>query len=67
MKFCPSISGKYVWNDIPLLMRNNPSKRKNIIIKSTLKHHYATQYLTIIPWAWMASESIAHEAEGRMG
>ena len=25
-------------------------------------------YLTIIiPWAWMGSESIAHDAEGRMG
>ena len=24
-------------------------------------------YLTIIPWARMGSESIAHEAEGRMG
>ena len=24
-------------------------------------------YLTIIPRAWMGSESIAHEAEGRMG
>ena len=23
-------------------------------------------YLTIIPWAQMGSESIAHEAEGRM-
>ena len=26
-----------------------------------------TQYLTIIPGARMGSESIAHEAEGRMG
>ena len=25
------------------------------------------RYLTIIPWARMGSESIAHEAEGRMG
>ena len=24
-------------------------------------------YLTIIPRAWMGSESIAHDAEGRMG
>ena len=24
-------------------------------------------YLTIIPWAWMGSKSIAHEAEGRKG
>jgi len=24
-------------------------------------------HLTIIPWAWMGSESIAHEAEDQMG
>ena len=27
----------------------------------------STVYLTIIPQAWIGSESIAHEAEGQMG
>ena len=31
----------------------------------TFNHSFI--YLTIIPQAWMGSESIAHEAKGRMG
>ena len=31
------------------------------------ERHEAAEYLTIIPRARMGSESIAHEAEGRMG
>ena len=34
---------------------------RQAIIAKRVKH------LTIIPWAWMGSESIAQEAEGRMG
>ena len=37
---------------------------------TTILNHKSTitgSYLTIIPQAWMGSESIAHEAEGRMG
>ena len=35
----------------------------------TSKKHFnrGENYLTIIPWAQMGSESIAHEAEDRMG
>ena len=33
----------------------------------TLTYPYLPMYLTIIPRARMGSESIAHEAEGRMG
>jgi len=28
---------------------------------------HSVKYLTIIPRAWKGAESIAHEAEGRMG
>ena len=33
----------------------------------TAWHLLKMGYLTIIPWAQMGAESIAHEAEGRMG
>ena len=37
-----------------------------VFSQSTWSHHLV-KYLTIIPRARMGSESIAHEAEGRMG
>ena len=35
--------------------------------RTSRKVHRPLKYLTIIPGARMGSESIAHEAEGRMG
>ena len=40
-KFCPTITGKYYWNDLPLSIRNKSSK---ILFKKALKKYYLAQY-----------------------
>ena len=40
-RFCPSISGKYLWNNIPLSIRQKSSKE---VFKNALKSYYAAQY-----------------------
>ena len=40
-KFCPTVIGKYYWNDLPLSIRNNSSK---ILFKKALKKYYLAQY-----------------------
>ena len=40
-KFCPTILGKYYWNDLPLHIRNKSSK---ILLKKALKIYYLAQY-----------------------
>ena len=40
-KFCPTVIGKYYWNDIPLSIRNKSSK---ILFKKALKKYYLAQY-----------------------
>ena len=43
-------------------------KEHCIPLDSLLKpNEYSPEYLTIIPQAWMGSDSIAHEAESRLG
>ena len=37
-RFCPSISGKYFWNNIPLSIRQKSSKQ---VFKNALKSYYA--------------------------
>ena len=65
----------YVANDLHALLNkesiytqglsNNARKKENKQYKWIESPELI--YLTIIPRAWMGSESIAHEAEGRMG
>ena len=40
-KFCPTVIGKYYWNDLPLSIRN---KSSNILFKKALKKYYLAQY-----------------------
>ena len=40
-KFCPTVIGKYYWNDVPLSIRNKSSK---IMFKKALKKYYLAQY-----------------------
>ena len=40
-KFCPTVIGKYYWNDLPLHIRNKSSK---ILFKKALKIYYLAQY-----------------------
>ena len=40
-RFCPSISGKYFWNNIPFSIRQKSSKQ---VFKNALKSYYAAQY-----------------------
>ena len=40
-KFCPTIIGKYYWNDFPFHIRNKSSK---ILFKKALKIYYLAQY-----------------------
>ena len=40
-RFCPSISGKYFWNNIPLSIRQKSSKQ---VFKNALKSYYAARY-----------------------
>ena len=40
-KFCPTVIGKYYWNDIPLSIRNKSSK---IMFKKALKKYYLAPY-----------------------
>ena len=40
-KFCPTIIGKYYWNNLPLHIRNKSSK---ILFKKALKIYYLAQY-----------------------
>ena len=40
-KFCPTVIGKYYWNDLPLSIRNKSSK---ILFKKALKKYYLAQY-----------------------
>ena len=39
--FCPTVIGKYYWNDLPLSIRNKSSK---ILFKKALKKYYLAQY-----------------------
>ena len=43
-KFCPTVIGKYYWNDLPLSIRNKSSK---ILFKKALKKYYLAQYLLV--------------------
>lgn len=40
-KFCPTVIGKYYWNDLPLSIRNKSSK---MLFKKALKKYYLAQY-----------------------
>ena len=40
-RFCPRISGKYSWNDIPLSIRQKSSKQ---VCQNAVKSYYAAQY-----------------------
>ena len=67
------------WKIVICLLSNNDSEQMNHAIKTRSKWMWQAlaiggktprregSYLTIIPRARMGSESIAHEAEGRMG
>ena len=41
MKFCPTILGCYYWNDIPLCIRNKPTRK---LFKKALYQFYFAQY-----------------------
>ena len=40
-KFCPTVIGCYYWNDIPLSIRNKPTRK---LFKKALYHYYFAQY-----------------------
>ena len=40
-KFCPTILGCYYWNDIPLSIRNQPTRK---LFKKALHQYYFAQY-----------------------
>ena len=40
-KFCPTVIGKYYWNDLPLFIRDNSSK---VLFKKALFKYYFAQY-----------------------
>ena len=40
-KFCPTVIGKYYWNDLSLSIHNKSSK---ILFKKALKKYYLAQY-----------------------
>ena len=40
-KFCPTILGCYYWNDIPLSIRNKPTRK---LFKRALYQYYFAQY-----------------------
>ena len=40
-KFCPTVIGKYYWNDLPLSICNKSSK---MLFKKALKKYYLAQY-----------------------
>ena len=40
-KFCPTILGCYYWNDIPISIRNRPTKK---LFKKALRQFYFAQF-----------------------
>ena len=40
-KFCPTVIGCYYWNDIPLSIRNKPTRK---LFKKALYQYYFAQY-----------------------
>ena len=40
-KFCPTVIGKYFWNNIPLSIRSKSPKK---VFKKYLQHFFLTQY-----------------------
>ena len=61
---CPLNRGDH-WNDIPGSSPFNDRYGEALPKRGTFFRLQV--YLTIIPWARMGSESIAHEAKGQMG
>ena len=57
----------YIYWPFKTLSKSSRKRQEASVILFKTEHCYATIYLTIIPRARMGSESIAHEAEGRMG